>query len=250
MLKNYEEKVIKLEQEKEGLEIEFCNLKGSIFQQGNEITSLTDEVRMQVEHTKELLKDNEAWKGKSREFEEINKKIDSYGEQLQRSLRTNMELGKEMQRETSLATKIKEANKKLEKYKEEIKETYAQIVKEKETIKEVCLEVKTRNDQQETEIRQAIRKERVTNSKLVQNTADRMMGTSDHLMFPIFYGNIRLFGKASDEVMRDDEGTEARSPNSNVSTAHPKSQAKKKTENLEVYTNPTSSITGIVSPPS
>ncbi len=67
-----------------------------------------------------------------------------------------MELGKETQRETSLATQIEEANKELEKYKEEIKATYAQVVKERETIKEVCLEVKTRNDQQEAEIRQPI----------------------------------------------------------------------------------------------
>ncbi|XP_069184130.1 uncharacterized protein PF3D7_1120000-like [Procambarus clarkii] len=65
-----------------------------------------------------------------------------------------------------------EVNKELEKYKEEIKEMYAQVVKEKETIKEVCLEVKTRNDKQEADLRQAIRKELVTNSKLVQNTAD------------------------------------------------------------------------------
>ncbi|XP_069178524.1 repetitive organellar protein-like [Procambarus clarkii] len=79
MLKNYEEKVIKLEQENEGLKIEFCNLKGSIFQQ-------------------------------------------------------------------------EEVNKELEKYKEKIKETYAQVVKEKETIKEVCLEVKIRNDQQQAEV--------------------------------------------------------------------------------------------------
>ncbi len=68
LLKNYEEKVIKLEQEDECLNIEFCNLKESISQQGKEISSLTDKVRMQEEHIKELVKDNEAWKVKSREF--------------------------------------------------------------------------------------------------------------------------------------------------------------------------------------
>ncbi|XP_069160265.1 uncharacterized protein PF3D7_1120000-like [Procambarus clarkii] len=174
ILRNYEEKVIKLEQENEGLKFEFCNLKGSIFQQGKEITSLTNKVRIEEKHIKELVKDNEAWKVKSREYEEINKKIESYGKQLQGTLRANMELGKEIQRETLLATQIEETNKELEKYKEEIKETYAQVVKEKETIKEVCLEVKTRNDKQEADLRQAIRKEPLTNSKLVQNTIGRM----------------------------------------------------------------------------
>ncbi|XP_069173927.1 uncharacterized protein PF3D7_1120000-like [Procambarus clarkii] len=86
LLKNYEEKVIELEQENEALRIEVRNLKGSILQQ-------------------------------------------------------------------------EEVNKDQEKYKEEIKETYAQVVKEKETIKEVRLEVKTRNDQQEAEMKQAVRKQ-------------------------------------------------------------------------------------------
>ncbi|XP_069162662.1 uncharacterized protein PF3D7_1120000-like [Procambarus clarkii] len=173
MQMKYEEKVLKLEEDNGALWSELCTLKGSMLQQGKIITALTDKVTNQEEQIKELVKENEAWKVKCGDFEEINKKIDSYGEQLQASLRANIKLGKDLQLETSLTTHIEEVNKELEKYKEEIKATYAQVVKEKETIKEVCSEVKTRNDQQEAEIRQAIRKELVTNSKLVQNTADR-----------------------------------------------------------------------------
>nr|XP_045593657.1 ETS-like protein pointed [Procambarus clarkii] len=120
----------------EGLKIEVRNFKGSIFQQGKEITSLTDKVRTQEEHIKELVKDNVAWKVKSDEFADINKKIDSYGEQLQGTLRANIELGKDMQRETSWTTHIEEVNKEVDKYTEEIKETTAfRNFSEEETIK-------------------------------------------------------------------------------------------------------------------
>ena len=146
MLKQYEAKVLKLELENGALSNMFRTVERSILQQRKEATALTDKVKIQVEQIKELVKENELWKVK---------------------------LDKDMQRETSLTTHIEEVNKELEKYKEEIKETYAQVVKEKETIKEWILEVKTRNDKQETEIRQAIKKALVTNSKLVQNTADR-----------------------------------------------------------------------------
>ncbi|XP_069160296.1 uncharacterized protein PF3D7_1120000-like [Procambarus clarkii] len=116
-LKKYEEKVLKL--------------------QGRKISTLTDKVKIHEEQVKELLHENEAWKVKNGKFEDINKKIDSYSEQLQGSLRTNVASGKDLQLETSWRTNIEEANKELEKYKEEIKETYAQVVKEKETIKEL-----------------------------------------------------------------------------------------------------------------
>ncbi|XP_069187036.1 UPF0134 protein MPN_013-like [Procambarus clarkii] len=149
MLKKYEEKVLELEEENGALMSEFCTLIGSVLQQGKKITALTNKVKIQAEQIKELVKENEVWKVKSGEYDEINKKIDSYGEQLQETLKTNRELGKDMQRETSWTTHLEDANKELEKYKEEIIETYAQVVKEKETIKEVCLEVETRNDQQD-----------------------------------------------------------------------------------------------------
>ncbi|XP_069175648.1 kinesin-related protein 4-like [Procambarus clarkii] len=121
--------------------------------QGKIITALTNKVTNQEEQIKKLVKENEVWKVKSGDFEEINKKIDSYSEQLQGTLKANIELGKDLQLEISLMTHIQEVNKELEKYKEEIKEMYAQVVKEKETIKEVCLEVKTRNDKQEADLR-------------------------------------------------------------------------------------------------
>ncbi|XP_069182290.1 uncharacterized protein [Procambarus clarkii] len=126
MQKKYEEKVLKLEEENGALKSELCTLKGSIFQQGKIITALTDKVTNQEEQIVELVKENEVWKVKNSDFEEINKKIDSYGEQLQRSLRANIELGKDLHLETSMTTHIEEVNTKLEKYKEDIKETYAQ----------------------------------------------------------------------------------------------------------------------------
>ncbi|XP_069162486.1 probable protein phosphatase DDB_G0282105 [Procambarus clarkii] len=124
MFKKYEDKVFELEEENGAFKSEFCTLKGSILQQVKKITALTDKVKIQEEQIKELLKENEA----------------------------NKKLGKDMQRETSLTTHIEEVNKELEKYKVEIKETNVQVVKEKETIRKVCLKVKTRNDQQEAEV--------------------------------------------------------------------------------------------------
>ncbi|XP_069166150.1 myosin heavy chain, clone 203-like [Procambarus clarkii] len=144
--KKYEERAFKFEEENGTLWSEFHILKRSILQQGQNVTALTDKVKIQEEQIKELVKENEVWKQK---------------------------FGKDMQRETAFATHIEEVNRELEKYIEKIKETYAQIVKEKETIKEVSLEVKARNDKNETEMRQAIRKELVTNSELVQNTSNR-----------------------------------------------------------------------------
>ncbi|XP_069191508.1 uncharacterized protein [Procambarus clarkii] len=122
MQKKYEEKVLKLEEDNGALRTEFCSLKGSILQQGKIITALTDKIANQEQQIKELVKENEVWNVKCGDFEVINKKIDSYGEQLQGSLRINIELGKDLQLDTSLTTHIEEVNKELEKYKEEIKE--------------------------------------------------------------------------------------------------------------------------------
>ncbi|XP_069161791.1 keratin, type I cytoskeletal 9-like [Procambarus clarkii] len=158
---------------KGGIKIEQSGNKDRTEKQGKIITALTDKVTIQEEQINELMKENEVWKVKCADFEVIKKKIDLYGEQLQGSLRANTELVKDLQLETSLTPHIEKVNKELEKYTEEIKETYAQVVKEKETIKEVCLEVNTRNDKQKADLRQAIKKELVTNSKLVQNTVDR-----------------------------------------------------------------------------
>ncbi|XP_069181295.1 uncharacterized protein PF3D7_1120000-like [Procambarus clarkii] len=151
--KKFEERVFNFEEENGTLWSEFHTLKRSILQQGQNVTALTDKVKIQEEHIKGLVKENELWKQK---------------------------FAKDMQRETAFATHIEEVNRELEKYIEKIKETYAQIVKEKETIKELevkILEVKTRNDKNETEMRQAIRKELVTNSELVQNTVNRTSNT-------------------------------------------------------------------------
>ncbi|XP_069159944.1 DNA double-strand break repair Rad50 ATPase-like [Procambarus clarkii] len=144
--KKYEERVFKYEEENGTLWSEFDTLKRSVLQQGQNVTALTDKVKIHEEQIKELVKENEVF---------IQK------------------FGKDMQKKTAFATYIEELNRELEKYIEKIKKTYAQIVKEKETIKEVSLEVKTRNDKNETEMRQASRKELVTNSEQVQNTANR-----------------------------------------------------------------------------
>ncbi|XP_069168737.1 uncharacterized protein [Procambarus clarkii] len=120
MQKKYEEKVLKLEEDNGALWSVLCTLRGSMLQQGKIITALTDKVTNQEEQIKELVKGNEAVKVKCGDFEEINKKIDSYGEQLQANLRANIELGKDFQLETSLTTHIEKVNKELEMYKEEI----------------------------------------------------------------------------------------------------------------------------------
>ncbi|XP_069176364.1 uncharacterized protein PF3D7_1120000-like [Procambarus clarkii] len=117
------------EKVREDSESEFRTLKGSIPHQVKKITALTDKVKRQKEQIKELVKDNEIRKVKSDDFEEINKKIDSYSEQLQGHLRANIELSKDKQK----GTHIEEVNKELEKYKEEIKKKkFAQVVKERD----------------------------------------------------------------------------------------------------------------------
>ncbi|XP_069162577.1 ryanodine receptor-like [Procambarus clarkii] len=101
------------------------------------------------------------------------------------------ELGKEFMKENPFATQMEDATRHLEKYKEEMKETYAQVVNDKETIKELKVSLTSKLEELVDQLAENTHniwaRERILQGWTYGLNEDPVMHRSPHL---VSYGNV------------------------------------------------------------